>query len=259
MDENNTFVTETEEEVVVAENTEQTVEETVTEPTKMFTQEDLNAAVGKAKARERAKLTKQYEKKYGNLMGVLKAGTGTDYDVDEMTDSLSRYYEGKGIKMPTTPEYNEEDLAVLANAEAEEIIRGGFEDVVEEADRLKEIGAANMTAREKAVFVALTNHIKATETTRELDSIGVPKSVSDSAEFKEFAGQFKDTVSMADVYKMYEKATKTSNIEPIGSMKNGNHGEEKTYYSPEDVDKLTPKDYDNPVIFQRVRESMKRW
>ena len=259
MDENNTFVTETEEEVVVAENTEQTVEETVTEPTKMFTQEDLNAAVGKAKARERAKLTKQYEKKYGNLMGVLKAGTGTDYDVDEMTDSLSRYYEGKGIKMPTTPEYNEEDLAVLANAEAEEIIRGGFEDVVEEADRLKEIGAANMTAREKAVFVALTNHIKATETTRELDSIGVPKSVYDSAEFKEFAGQFKDTVSMADVYKMYEKATKTSNIEPIGSMKNGNHGEEKTYYSPEDVDKLTPKDYDNPVIFQRVRESMKRW
>lgn len=259
MDENNTFVTDTEEEVVVAENTEQTVEETVTEPTKMFTQEDLNAAVGKAKARERAKLTKQYEKKYGNLMGVLKAGTGTDYDVDEMTDSLSRYYEGKGIKMPTTPEYNEEDLAVLANAEAEEIIRGGFEDVVEEADRLKEIGAANMTAREKAVFVALTNHIKATETTRELDSIGVPKSVYDSAEFKEFAGQFKDTVSMADVYKMYEKATKTSNIEPIGSMKNGNHGEEKTYYSPEDVDKLTPKDYDNPVIFQRVRESMKRW
>lgn len=42
-------------------------------------------------------------------------------------------------------------------------------------------------------------------------------------------------------------------------MKNGSHDDVKTYYSPEDVDKLTEKDLDNPVIFQRVRESMKSW
>ena len=45
----------------------------------------------------------------------------------------------------------------------------------------------------------------------------------------------------------------------MGSMKNGSHSEEKTYYSPEDVDKLTPQDFDNPVIFRNVRESMKKW
>ena len=66
-------------------------------------------------------------------------------------------------------------------------------------------------------------------------------------------------VPITDVYKLYESTVKTSPVEPMGSMKNGNHGEEKTYYSPEDVDKLRPEDYDNPVIFQRVRDSMKRW
>ena len=42
-------------------------------------------------------------------------------------------------------------------------------------------------------------------------------------------------------------------------MKNGNTQEEKTYYSPEDVDKLTEKDLDDPIIFKRVRESMSKW
>ena len=45
----------------------------------------------------------------------------------------------------------------------------------------------------------------------------------------------------------------------MGSMKNGNAQEEKTYYSPEDVDKLTSEELDDPKIFERVRKSMEKW
>lgn len=243
----------------VTENVEQTTEETVVEqPPKMFTQEEVNEIVGKSKARTRAKVEREYDRKYGGLVDVLKAGTGAE-SVEDATEKLTKFYQSKGIKLPQKPSYTDADNEVLARAEADDIIRAGFDEVVDEVDRLANVGVANMTPREKMVFKALAEHRQSEERIRELSSIGVPESVYNSAEFKAFAGQFNETASMTDVYKLYEKTAKTSNVEAIGSMKNGSHGEEKTYYSPEDVDKLTSKDLDNPVIFQRVRESMKRW
>lgn len=96
----------------VTENVEQTTEETVTEPAKMFTQDDLNAAVGKAKARERAKIEKQYKKLYGGLTDVLKAGTGKE-TVEEMTDTFKQFYQNKGVQFSQEPAYSEEDIALL--------------------------------------------------------------------------------------------------------------------------------------------------
>lgn len=44
-----------------------------------------------------------------------------------------------------------------------------------------------------------------------------------------------------------------------GSVKNSGASKLKEYYSPEDVDALTAKDYDDPEIMRRVGESMKHW
>jgi len=252
MENNENLVTE------VTENVAQPTEEAAAEQPKMFSQDDVNDIVGKSKARTRAKVEREYDQKYGALVDLVKAGTGAQ-SIEEATERLTQYYQSKGMKMPDKPQLSARENEVLARAEADEIIRSGFEEVVDEVDRLAKVGVANMTPREKLVFKALAEHRQSAERTRELSSIGVPESVYNSPEFKAFAGQFKETASMADVYKLYEKATKTSNVEAIGSMKNGSHGEEKTYYSPEDVDKLKPEDLDNPVIFQRVRESMKKW
>lgn len=249
----------------VIENVEQNTEEIAEQPEAKFTQEDVDRMVkekldevmpGKI-ARTRAKIEREYDRKYGGLVNVLRAGIGAE-SVEDATDKLTEYYQSKGVELAKQPSYTERDTELLAQAEADEIIRSGFDEVAEEVDRLKSVGA-NMTPREKLVLKALAEYRQAEEKKKELSGIGVPEATYNSAEFRAFAGQFKESVPMTEVWKQYQKATNTANIEPIGSMKNGSHGEEKTYYSPEDVDKLKPEDFDNPVIFQRVRESMKRW
>ena len=241
----------------VTENVEQTTEETVVEPAKLFTQDDLNAAVGKAKARERAKVAKQFERKYGQLEDVLRAGTGKE-SVEDMTDTFREFYSKKGVQFQTKPELSERDIETLAGAEAEDIINSGYEEVVEEVERLTELGFEKMSPREKALFRVLAEHRQSAERGKELAAIGVPEEVYNSKEFQDFAGMFKATTPITQIYKQYAKTVKP-NVESIGSMKNGSHDEGKTFYTPEEVDKLTPKDYDNPVIFQRVRDSMKLW
>lgn len=240
--------------VETSENVEQTTEETVEEPAKLFTQEDLNAAVGKAKARARAKVEKEYERKYGSLMNTLKAGTGKE-TVEEVDDTFQKFYRGKGIKIAEMPAYSEEDIALLADADANEIISAG--DAEDEFARLEKLGTG-MSKREQETFRLLADHLHTTERGKALNAIGVTEDVYNSKEFKAFADMFKPSTPITEVYKQYAKTVKP-NVEHIGSMKNGSHDDGKTFYTPEEVDKLTPKDLDNPVIFQRVRDSMKLW
>lgn len=241
----------------VAENVEQTTEETP----KMYSQEEVDAIVGKRIARNEAKIRKEYDRRYGGLTEVLKAGTGKE-SVEEMTDTFKNFYASKGVKFPEKPQYSSKDIEILANAEAEEIIRGGFEDVIEEADRLNELGAENMTAKEKAVFVALTKHIKATETGRELSKLGVAEEVYNSKEFKDFQAKFNPNIPIKDVYDIYKQTIPKKEIHTMGSMKNNGPGDVavKEYYSPEEAKKFKPSDYDRiPGLHEAVVKSMQKW
>lgn len=254
MENNENFVEQT-------ENVEQTTEETVVEPAKVFTQDDLNAAVGKAKARERAKIEKQYKQKYERLEGVLKAGTGKE-SVEEVTDTLEKFYISKGVKMPQKPEYSAKDIEVLARAEADEIIRSGFEDVVEETDRLAGIGAANMTAREKAVFRVLAEHRQNAERGRELGKLGVTEDVYTSKEFQDFAGKFNTNTPITDIYDIYSKTQPKKEVKSMGSMKSTTPKDTgvKDFYTYEEAIKFTKKDFDkNPELYKKVQESMTKW
>lgn len=254
MDNNENFVEQT-------ENVEQTTEETVVEPAKVFTQEDMNAAVGKAKARERAKIEKQYKQKYERLEGVLMAGTGKG-SIEEVTDTLEQFYSSKGVKMPQKPYYSAKDIEVLARAEADEIIRGGFEDVVEETDRLAGIGVANMTDREKAVFKVLAEHRQNAERGRELGKLGVTEDVYSSKEFKDFAGKFNPDTPIKDIYDIYAKTQPKKEVKSMGSMKSSTTQDNglKDYYSYEEAVKFTKKDFDNnPELYKRVQQSMQKW
>lgn len=247
--------------VETSENVEQTTEETVAQPAKVFTQDDLNAAVGKAKARERAKIEKQYKRKYGQLEEVLKAGTGKE-SVEEITDTFSQHYERKGIKMPKRGEYSDADIEYLAQREAEEVIRGGFEDVVEEVDRLADIGVGNMTDREKAVFKVLAEHRQSTERGIELSQIGVTEDVYNSREFNDFASKFNPNTPIRDIYDIYAKTLPKKDIKPMGSMKNTDSSDSgvKDFYTPDEARKFTKKDFDkNPALFKAVENSMLKW
>ena len=256
MEENKNLVTE------VTENVEQTTEETP----KMFTQDEVNEMMGKRMARQEAKIRKEYEKKlsdYEELGNVLKAGTGKE-NVVEMTDTFADFYEKKGIKINRNKpqNYAPKDLEILAKADAEDIIGLGYEEVVEEVDRLAEIGVANMTAREQAVFQALAKYRNDTERHNELSKIGVTEEVYNSKEFQDFAKMFNSTTPIKDIFAIYNKQQPKKEIKPMGSMTNkaSDEGTIKDFYTRDEALKFTKKDFDNnPALFKAVEASMLKW
>ncbi len=228
---------------------------------KLFTQEEVDEMMEKRNARfarKEARIRKEYEGKYGELEEVLRAGTGKQ-NVEEITDTFKGYYSDRGLKLPEKPSYSEKDIDILAKADADDIISGGYEDIVEEVDRLAAKGVQNMTPREKAVFKTLADHRKNQERAEELSKLGITEDIYKSNDFRSFASKINSDVPMTEVYSMYKKMNNTSVTEKIGSMKNGAQAEEKQFYTPEEVDKLTSKDYDDPKIMRKVRESMKHW
>ena len=252
MNEKETLVTEQ-----VTENVEQTTEETP----KTYTQEEVDAIVGKRIARKEAKIRKEYDRKYGDLEEVLKAGTGKQ-SVEEVTDTFKQFYQKKGIQIPQKPSYSDADIEVLARADADEIIRSGFEEVVEEVDRLAGLGLSNMTAREKAMFKVLAEHRNRTETGKQLAELGVTQDVYDSREFKEFASKFNPNTPIRDIYDIYAKTQPQKEYKPMGSMKNTASAskEVKEYYSPEEARKFSRKELDsNPALFAAIEKSMQKW
>ena len=240
------------------ENVENTTEQI---PVKTYTQEEVDAIVGKAKARAKAKVEKDYQRKYGGLEEVLKAGTGKQ-SIEEVTDTFTEYYRGKDVNIPEKPVYSAKDLEVLAKAEAEEIIRGGLEDVVEEVDRLTQLGAANMTPREKAVFRVLAEHRQNSERTSELVKLGVGEDVYNSKEFRDFAAKFNANTPIRDVYDIYNKTIPKKEIKTMGSMKNNASTDSgvKDFYTRDEALRFTKADYDkNPALYKAVEASMLKW
>ena len=256
-------------ELLNSENVEVTTEETqveqIAKPEKIYTEEDFNKkldeVLGKKIARREAKIRKEYDRKYGELENVLKAGTGKE-DVVEMTDTFKKFYESKGIQFPKEPTYSSRDIEVLAKAEANDIIKSGLDDVIEEVDRLADIGLHNMTDREKAVFKELAEYRKTAEQSKELSKLGVTEEVYTSKEFKDFAGKFSATTSIKEIYDIYNKMQPKKEIRTAGSMKNATPAETgvKDFYTRDEALQFTKKDFDkNPALFKAVEKSMLKW
>lgn len=245
--------------VNTTENTEQTVEETPA--AKTYTQEEVDAIVGKKIARTKAKIQKENDRKYGDLLDVLKAGTGKE-NVEDMTDTFKKFYQSKGVKIPTKADYSQKDIETLARTDADEYINAGFEDVIEELDRLKDIGVENMTAREKAAFSILAEHVKATEDTNALAKAGITAEEYNSAEFKEFYKMFDKNTPIEKVYETYRKTQPKKEIKTMGSMRTTESRDNgiKDYYSPDEARKFTKEDFDkNPALFKAVCDSIPKW
>lgn len=247
-----------------AENVEATTEEVVEQietPAKTYTEDEVNQIVGKKLARNTAKIRKEYEKKYGNLENVLRAGTGKE-SVEEMTDTFAKFYQNKGIKIPSEPTYSDRDIEVLAKAEATDIINSGFEEVVEEVDRLANLGVANMNAREKAVFRQLAEYRQNTEKGRELAKIGVTEDVYGSKDFQDFASKFNSNTPVTEIYDLYNKTKPKKEVRTMGSMANNTTADKtvKDFYTRDEALKFTKKDFDkNPALFKAVEASMLKW
>lgn len=263
MEDNKELVTE------VTENVEQPTEEVVVteeviEQPKTYTEEELNARVdellAKKIARKEARIRKEYDKKYGKLENVLKAGTGEN-DINTITDTLSNFYTKKGIQMPTEPTYSESDMKVLAKAEADSIIALGFDEVVEEVDRLAAIGD-DMSPRDKLLFVNLAEYRKSEQDRKDLAKIGVSESALKDNDFIEFASKLNPSMSTKEKYEMYTQYKPKPKVETMGSMKNTTNNDTgvKDFYTRDEALKFTKKELDNnPALFKAIEQSMLKW
>lgn len=250
---------------LVIENVTEELEQTPEQTPKTYTQAEFNAkldeVLGKKIARKEAKLRKEYERKYGDLTAVLRAGTGKE-DVQELTEAVRDLYAQKGVSIPSQPAYSQRDLQVLAKAEAEDIIRLGYEEVVEEVERMAKLGLENMSPRDKAVFQALAQYRVTAERARELSKIGVSQAEYESPEFTAFAAQFNPNTPSQKIYELYEKTIPQKEFKTMGTMKSAGTTDDgvKDYYAFEEAKRFTKRDFDrNPKLFAAVQRSMTKW
>ena len=226
-----------------------------------YTQKELDEIVGRRLARNTAKIRKEYDSKYGELESVLKAGTGKE-DLSEMTDTFRKFYEGKGIKIEKKPAFSDRDTEVLARSDAEEIIKAGLEEVIEETDRLANLGASKMTAREKVMFKQLAEYRQNAEKGVELSKIGVTEEMYNSKEFNDFASKFSSKTPITEVWEIFNKMTPKKEIRTMGSMTNKGTTDKgvKEFYTRDEALKFTKSDFDkNPELFKAVERSMTKW
>lgn len=236
---------------------------------KLYTQADLEKMVNerldtllpKKLERAKAKLSREYEDKLSRVETVLNAGLGTK-NLDEATDKLTDFYTKKGIKIPDRPTYSKRDMELLANAEADDIIKSGYDEIVYEVDRLADKGLANMSEREKLVFKKLAEERQLQEATTELSKIGVGKEILEDSKFKDFANKLNPNLSLTEKYEMYAQLNPKPTVKPIGSMKGNTKptNEVKDFYSYEESLQFTKADFDkNPALFRAVERSMTKW
>ena len=240
----------------VAETTEQVGE-------KLYTKADIDRLVNakvdellpRKLERAKSKMQREYMEKYGRTETVLKAGLGVE-NIEQATDKLADFYKAKGIVIPDQNTYSEQDLDILANAEANEIINSGYEDLVEEVDRLANKGANNMTSRERLVFQKLAQERIKQESIKELAQIGVKPEALNDSEYKEFANNLNPDLSAKEKYELYLKFKPKAKVEPIGSMKSSQRDKVKDYYTDDEISRMTLDDLDDPVVWEAVRKSM---
>ena len=261
-EENENLVNETEnvelttEEIVEVEGTEATDPvEQPTEPITTFTKEQVDEMIAKKLARKEAKIRREYENKYSRLETVVNTGLGTN-SVEESTSKLESFYKSKGIAIPDAPSYSERETELLANGEADDIIDAGFEEVVEEVERLASIGLENMSPRDKIIFQRLASYRQAEEQERDLRSIGVSKDEIESEEFKAFTSKLNPSLSLKEKYDMYSQMKPKKQYKQIGSVKSGMASQVKDHYSPEEIARMTDEELDDPRVWEAVRKSM---
>ena len=241
------------------ENNETTEEKTDDDSKKLYTEEEMNQRVDELLAKKIARKTNQiereYRKKYSKLENVLNAGLGTK-TVEDATEQLTEFYTNKGITIPNEPSYSERETEVLANAEANEIISLGYDEIKEETDRLAGIGVDNMSNRDKIIFQKLASERTKMEQEKELASVGIDKTKLEDEEFKDFRKKLSSDLSLKEQYEMFLKFKPKKEVKKIGSMKQGARAKVKDYYSPEEIDRLTDEELDNPAVWEAVRKSM---
>lgn len=235
---------------------EQDIDKLVEERANQLTEERIS----KRLARQKNKYEKEISK-YKQLGRIVESGLGVN-NIDDAITQTKNFYTDQGIDIPDENPSKEWEERVLGRAEAEEISNYGYEEMEAEANRLSSIPLDKMSIRERETFNTLCTKLTAMKDEQELIQKGVDSNILKDEEFTKFRSQFNSSVKIGDIYNMYNKMT--GNIKEVpaspGSAKTTSPVDQiKNYYSPEEVDKLTDEQLNDPKVWAIVEKSMKSW
>ncbi len=247
-----------EEPVEVAKETANDVKEepNIDEMVEKRANELTEERIGRRLAREQKKHEKEMQK-YKELGRIVETGLGVN-SIDDAISQTKSFYTDQGVNIPEPS--NDWESQVLGKAEAEAIFDLGYEEMEEEANALAR--NPQMTVRERAKFNALCERLTAMNDERELKSQGIDTNILHTDDFVKFRSQFNSSTKVGDIYSMYQKMT--GNIKEVpaspGSAKTVAPVEQiKDYISPEDFDKLTDEQLNDPKIMAIVDKSRQSW
>ena len=236
------------------ESEEEVEEEKIEEPQeRLYTKDEVDKIKVRTKRRIEDKVRREYEKKYGRAEMVLKAGLQKE-NFEDAVNELEDYYTQEGVRIPEY-KYSQRDTEILANHEADEIIESGYDDIVEEVDRLAKLGFENMSDGEKIIFNKLANERTKIEEEKDLASLGVSKDKLPE-DFKDFCNKLNPDMPIKDKYEFYMQTRPKKEVRKLPSMESGAASKVKDHYTKEEIALLTEQDLDNPQIWAAVRKSM---
>lgn len=220
-------------------------------------QEEYNSMLKTRLDREDKKYQKELSK-YRDTENVLRTTLNLK-EGDDTNTKLREYYEAEGVKLPEAikPGLSTGEIEALAKYNAEQIIASGYDEMKNEANRLANIGYNNLNDSEKIVFNTLCERLTEDKNKEELLKIGAKEDLLHDKSFVDFKSKFNSNVPMKDIYDMYIKTNKEKTAkENPGSMKNSEVSAVKDYYTPEEIEKLSDEQLDDPKIWEAVRKSM---
>lgn len=215
--------------------------------------------IGRRLAREQKKHEKEISK-YKELGRIVESGLGVN-NIDDAISQTKNFYTDQGVDIPDIPDSTKEwEDKVLGKAEAEELSNLGYEEMEAEANRLASL--PKMSVRERETFNTLCEKLTQINDEQQLIAKGVDANILHNEDFKKFRSQFNSNVNITDIYSIYNKTT--GNIREVpaspGSAKTVTPVDQiKDYISPEDFDKLTDEQLNDPKIMAIVDKSRQSW
>ena len=254
-------VQETTEEVVAP--SQEDIEKMIEERANKRTQEQIEQRLIRDRINRERKQNQEMAK-YRQLESIMKAGLGVE-TLDEAINKSSEFYKGQGVNIPIYKEessLSERDEKILAEADAREIISFGKQEMETEANRIASIPENKRTLREKTVFNALCKELINLRDVDALKSKGYEIDLLNEKKFIEFRNQFNVNTPIETIVGMYKQVNNLNVEQPKspGSAKSSTGIKQiKDYYSPEDFDKLTDDELNNPKIMEIVDKSRLQW
>ena len=218
-------------------------------------------------------------KNYNAMSRLLSEKGGFKGSAEEQFKQAADYYEvNEEDRNKFFEDSTAEDMAFLSAKRF--LDQADDDDKLDEYNRISAIPEDKRTLKDREKYKLLVNAVNSitepiiaadkkwlSENAGEADF----KKLVESEEFRDFITGTSMKVSTAiqkfvklkgaDYINSAFKAEEVGKEAPAstGSAKNSGASKLKEYYSPEDVDALTDKDFDDPEIMRRVKESMKQW